>query len=200
MIKRYFLAFNFAALITFSLFFAMQMLIANDEIVLLPSNQGTVVILGKARPPEEILPKHEVPKKQEIEVAPVIPRITVEGDPDNVITIVDITEPTIGNPFEDKFSTFSNGEGEYLPIVRVAPQYPGPLAEKGIEGFVSLSFTVTEFGTVKDITIVESSHRGFERAAIKAVEKFKYKPRIVDGEAVPAIGVTTKLDFRLDNS
>jgi protein TonB len=200
MISRYFVAFNFAALITFALFYAMQMLIANDDIVLLANNERKVIIIPAPRELQDEVQKHKPPVRKEIETAPEILKIDITGKTQNVITTPDITEPTFKKSADNEITDFTEVEGEYLPIVRVAPQYPASLAEKGIEGYVSLSFTVTISGSVANVAILKSSHRGFERPAIKAVEKFKYKPRIVDGEAVPALGVTTRLEFKLENS
>ncbi|MDG1858224.1 MAG: TonB family protein [Emcibacteraceae bacterium] len=181
MTSRYFLAFNLAALITFALFYAMQMLITNDDIVLLPNTERKVIIIPGPREVQKIPPIHEQPFLQEIEIAPVIPNVEVGDKTENIITTQKFKDPIVNKSVDNNTPDFTGGEGEYLPIVRVTPQYPGPLAEKGIEGYVSLSFTVTKSGTVTDVIILESSHRGFERAAIKAVEKFKYKPRIIDG-------------------
>jgi protein TonB len=74
-------------------------------------------------------------------------------------------------------------EGDYLPIVRVAPVYPARALSRGLEGYVDMAFTVTTTGTVKDPVVVFSTSSLFERAAIRAVLKFKYKPRVVDGVA-----------------
>jgi periplasmic protein TonB len=93
---------------------------------------------------------------------------------------------------------FSATDGEFLPIVRVNPQYPSRAAENGVEGNVLVSFTVTEDGTTKDVLVVESSHNMFERNAVKAAEKYKYKPRVVDGEPVEVTGVHVNIEFKLD--
>jgi hypothetical protein len=34
---------------------------------------------------------------------------------------------------------------------------------------------------VKDVKVIGSSHQGFERSAIKAAQKLKYKSKVVDG-------------------
>ncbi|MDG1021161.1 MAG: TonB family protein [Emcibacteraceae bacterium] len=51
-------------------------------------------------------------------------------------------------------------------------------------------FTVTANGNVNDVKVIVSSHSGFERNAVRAAEKFKYKPKVVDGIAVEVNGVT----------
>lgn len=89
-------------------------------------------------------------------------------------------------------------DGEYLPIVKVAPQYPRRALEKGTEGYVRLEYTVTKQGTVRDPRVIESSPKGvFDKAAIKSALRYKYKPRVVDGTPVEVSGVRTKISFKI---
>jgi protein TonB len=90
-------------------------------------------------------------------------------------------------------------DGEYLPIVKVAPQYPRRALSRGIEGYVIVEYTVTKQGTVKDPVVVESKPQGiFDKAAIKSASRYKYKPRVVDGEPLEVKGVRTKISFRVE--
>ena len=89
-------------------------------------------------------------------------------------------------------------DGEYLPIVKVAPQYPRRALSRGIEGYVILEYTVTKQGTVKDPVVIEAKPEGtFDRAAIKSALRYKYKPRVVDGEPIEVSGVRTRITFQL---
>ncbi len=90
-------------------------------------------------------------------------------------------------------------EGDYLPIVRVAPVYPARALSRGLEGYVDMSFTVTTTGTVKDPLVMFSTSSLFERAAIRAVLKFKYKPRVVDGVPVEVPNVKTRITFKIED-
>ena len=90
-------------------------------------------------------------------------------------------------------------DGEYLPIVKVAPQDPRRALNKGIEGYVIVEYTVTKLGTVKDPVIIEAKPQGtFDKAAIKSALRYKYKPRVVDGEPIEVQGVRTKITFELE--
>ena len=92
-----------------------------------------------------------------------------------------------------------SGDGEYLPIVKVAPVYPRRALQRGIEGFVIVEFTVTKQGTVRDPIVVEANPSGiFEQAAMDAAMKFKYKPRVVNGEATEVSGVQNRITFQID--
>lgn len=91
-------------------------------------------------------------------------------------------------------------DGEYLPIVKIAPQYPRRALSRGIEGYVILEYTVTKQGTVKKPVVIEAEPSNiFDRAAIKSALRYKYKPRIIDGEATEVTGVRTKITFQLEN-
>ncbi|MEE8379443.1 MAG: TonB family protein [Gammaproteobacteria bacterium] len=91
-------------------------------------------------------------------------------------------------------------DGEYLPIVKIAPQYPRRALNRGIEGYAIVEYTVTKQGTVKDPVVIESSPGTiFNNAAIKSALRYKYKPRVVDGVPVEVSGVRTKITFELED-
>jgi len=93
---------------------------------------------------------------------------------------------------------FRTADGEFLPIVKVAPIYPPLAATLGLEGYVVVEFTITPVGTVEDAVVVESSNELFHDAALEAAHKFKYKPRIVSGKPVAVSGVRNKITFVLE--
>ncbi|WP_246034162.1 energy transducer TonB [Thalassotalea mangrovi] len=89
--------------------------------------------------------------------------------------------------------------GEARPIVRVSPQYPIVAARDGITGWVQLAFSINESGGVTDIEVIDSSpKRTFDKAAIKALKRWKYKPKMVDGKAFKQTGLSVQLDFNID--
>ncbi|GAB5453168.1 MAG: hypothetical protein Hals2KO_34960 [Halioglobus sp.] len=93
----------------------------------------------------------------------------------------------------------SSGDGEYLPIVKVAPIYPRRAQTRGITGYCIVEYTVTTSGAIRDPQPVDCQPSGvFERASVKAAEKFKYKPRVVDGEAIEVAGVQNKFTYELE--
>lgn len=96
-------------------------------------------------------------------------------------------------------SGMSSGDGEYLPIVKVAPIYPRRAQTRGITGYCIVEYTVTKSGSIRDPQAVDCSPSGvFERASVKAAEKFKYKPRVVDGEPIEVAGVQNKFTYELE--
>ncbi|VAW33785.1 putative TonB-dependent receptor [hydrothermal vent metagenome] len=94
----------------------------------------------------------------------------------------------------------SASDGEFLPIVKVAPQYPSRASARGIEGHVLLEYTVTKQGTVKDPIVIEADPaKIFNKAAINSALRYKYKPRVVDGVPQDVPGVRTVIRFKLED-
>ena len=93
----------------------------------------------------------------------------------------------------------SASDGEYLPIVKVAPIYPRRAQSRGVTGYCTVEYTVTKAGTTRDIVAVDCEPSGyFERASIKAAEKFKYKPRESDGEPIEVPGIQNRFTYELE--
>ena len=93
----------------------------------------------------------------------------------------------------------SASDGEYLPIVKVAPIYPRRAQSRGVTGYCTVEYTVTKAGTTRDIVAVDCEPSGyFERASVKAAEKFKYKPRVSDGEPIEVPGIQNRFTYELE--
>ncbi len=91
-------------------------------------------------------------------------------------------------------------EGDIIPIVVIRPMYPRDAAMQGVEGWVKIEFIITAIGTVKSAKVVDAKPpRIFNREALRAILKWKFKPRIINGVAVdrPASQI---IDFNLDQS
>ena len=79
--------------------------------------------------------------------------------------------------------------------------YPRRAAARGIEGYVLLEFTVTKTGAVRDPKVLEAKPPGiFDRAALNASLKFKYKPKVVNGESIEVSGVRNRITFELTDA
>ena len=91
-------------------------------------------------------------------------------------------------------------EGDIIPVVIIRPMYPREAAISGTQGWVKVEFTITEMGTVKEPRVVDAKPpRVFNREAIRAILKWKFKPRVVEGIAVER-RATQIIDFTLDGS
>ena len=82
-------------------------------------------------------------------------------------------------------------------IKKVDPVYPQRALRQRMEGWVELSFTVTVNGDVTGVEIVNAQpKREFDREAIRALQQWKFRPRIENGKAVQA-SARQRLEFRL---
>ncbi|QQD18036.1 energy transducer TonB [Spongiibacter nanhainus] len=119
-------------------------------------------------------------------------------DPNPEMEVVNMT-PSQSLDLTNKTGGLSASDGEYLPIVKVAPIYPRRANSRGVEGYCTVEYTVTKSGTTRDVTPVDCNPPGyFERASVKAAEKFKYKPRVVDGEPIEVPGIQNRFTFELE--
>lgn len=79
-------------------------------------------------------------------------------------------------------------DADVMPIVRVEPQYPRDAWLRNIEGWVELRLTINPDGTVADAQVIAADPpRIFNREAVRAVLRWKFRPRIVDGQAVSTV-------------
>ncbi|MCC7376579.1 MAG: TonB family protein [Verrucomicrobiales bacterium] len=82
--------------------------------------------------------------------------------------------------------TFDVSELERRPeaISQVAPTYPAELRKAKIEGSVTLVFLLSEEGRVEDPRVEASSRPEFDKPAVEAVKRWRFKPGMKDGQAV----------------
>ena len=196
MIARYSASAGVGTAVTFGLLFIMQLLIATGADPATDGHRfplGNFVLVERNTVIETTRDKPEKP--QEIEDPPDTVEPNEYDEFENTITVAP-PEPT-RTRVNIRGSIYGQSDGEYLPIVKVAPVYPSRALARGLEGYVIVEFTVTRTGTVRDVYAVESTNSLFDRAAIDAAMKFKYKPRIIDGEAVEVPGVLNKISFAI---
>ncbi|MCZ0941945.1 MAG: energy transducer TonB [Gammaproteobacteria bacterium] len=80
----------------------------------------------------------------------------------------------------------------------MTPVYPSQAKRRGIEGYALVEFVVTKNGSVRDPKVIESSPpRVFDRASIAAALKFKYKPKVVNGQPIALSGVRNLFTYEL---
>jgi len=118
----------------------------------------------------------------------------VDANPDAVNM-----SPTVTADVSIGMGGLTSADGEYLPIVKVAPMYPRRAQSRGVEGYCTVEYTVTKLGSIVDPVAVDCLPKGyFERQSIKAAHKFKYKPRVIDGEAIEVFGVQNRFTYELE--
>ncbi|MBI2384115.1 MAG: energy transducer TonB [Gammaproteobacteria bacterium] len=93
----------------------------------------------------------------------------------------------------------SASDSEYLPIVKVEPLYPARALSRNLEGWVLLEFTVTETGAVSGPRVLDADPpEVFDQAAINAVLRFKYRPRVENGMPIAVPGVQHLITFKIE--
>ena len=189
--------------VTAALLFLMETLIETGREAITNRTAVDFADFIRVRREEQIETREEKPQKIMPEAKPEVVTQTIETEVDaGGITIglsQNVHNVQVGGfGIGAKLGDYGISDAEYMPIVRVVPMYPRQAALLGIEGYVIVSFTVTTTGSVKDVVIVESSNAIFNRAATQAALKFKYKPRLVDGQPVEVHDVQTKLTFQFE--
>lgn len=201
MLGRYAISVVIGAIVTLSLLFVMQRLIASGKTALTKPRDRAMLEFVRVKRNESLNIEDFTPEK------PPPPPETPPETPPQDMDKIDPNAPTINVPRPAMTADISLSgpgamniaEGDYLPIVRVAPVYPARALSRGMEGYVDMSFTVTMAGTVRDPIVIFSTSSLFERAATRAVLKFKYKPRVVDGIPVDVSGVKTRITFLIED-
>lgn len=188
--------------ITFGLFYLMQYLISMGSERGANIRKGQVIeFVRLKRDTATQTRKRELPKKEKPPEPPPPPELQMSQTdaPDANAMAIAAPDLRAGPDLGSGPNMGAPSDSDSVPLVRVPPQYPIRAAERGIEGWVVLRFTITATGTVKSPVVLDAKpKRIFDRAAIRALKKWKYRPRIVDGVAVERVE-EVKLSFDLDD-
>jgi len=202
MLVRYAVAVVIGTLVTLGVLFTMQVLIATpqgrldeagsrhfvdfvrverEETLQRRDRRPEKPLAPEASPPEAVQPRTDAIAETEVGIeVPVAP----------VDVGVEMNVTGLGMVASD---------GDYLPIVKIAPVYPPIAQSRGIEGYCLVEYTVTKAGTVKDVVVIDADPQGiFDRVSIAAALKFKYRPRVVNGEPIEVRGVRNMFRYNLE--
>ena len=162
-----------------------------------------------AAPPDKVAPIHmpdikptvyrEEPVSKPQQLPPPVTPTTVERTVEPGAIPVDFRPPATTTTTVDT----SIISADPLPIFKPAPRYPRRAMAKGIEGYVVVEFTISKNGSVKNPRVVGGFDAAgaptdiFDRSALNAVERFKYRPTVVDGEPVEKHGVRNRISYKL---
>ena len=188
------------AAMTFAAFAFMQYLISGEQRA--PVKPGGDIIVEIFQAPEDSKVRHI----QKIQPPPPMPKVPQKAPPldtssDPVLAISDFTPVTIDDFGGDINNTINRPTGDATPIVRINPKYPTTAARDGIEGWVQLSFSISPTGEVIDPVVINAEpKRTFDREAIRAIKRWKYRPKVIECVAQLQTSQTVQLDFKLDNS
>ena len=200
LLKRYAIAVTVGSGAALSLLWLMQFLIASGEAAITEQRERHFLEFVRVREEEPPQPKDHKPERPE--EPPPSPRpidpnpIDPQGKGPKVFNP---PEPPNGGKEIDKTFGGNSFEGDFLPLVRVAPVYPPEALRRGLEGYCDVECTVTEIGTTADVRAVSCTSSLFEKASIKAVQQFRYKPRVVHGVPLAVSGVRHRIRFEIDD-
>jgi periplasmic protein TonB len=151
----------------------------------------------KPKPPEKTPPPPKImPPTQQVK-APT-PKMNVP----NIKVPLNIA----GGPYLGEFSAAPTAPvspdaideyAQVAPLVRIPPRYPRSASRRGIEGVVKVAFTITKEGRVANPRVLQANPVGvFDKAALRAIKKWKFNPKMVDGQAVEQTAAQ-EITFRL---
>jgi periplasmic protein TonB len=193
-----------AAGITLGLFYFMQALIATGADL---DQRVSVVKIVDATMPEillEVIEEIDKPEpiQDDTEVVEDIQERQVNLS-DGPSLNIERSSVEIDTGLQLSNASISATDGDMLPLVAIAPQYPTRAAQRGIEGWCLVSFTVNGLGNVVEdsVVVVDAEPRSmFDRSSIRAAGRFKFQPRVVDGQGVAVENVQYVFRYELEDN
>ena len=193
--------------ITTSLFLGMLSLLKADKPTVTSSDTNINFSFVKdfkvptVKPPKT----REKPEQKTVKQPPAGPKLNIDdsnfprinlpiaGTKGNRMNLLDdMNLPDVGG---SGFYEVNNPGGVKAAI---APMYPQVALVSKTEGWVKVQISVNEFGTVSAVAVIDAEPaRTFNAAAKKAVKKWKFHPKTIDGKAVPFQAIQT-IEFKLD--
>ncbi len=187
-----------ALVVTAGLFQLMAALI--DRPAALASLPQPIVEVELAKPRDETNPKirpQQPPPPPPQAAQPPVSRVVAEPGGTPLAWSAEPELPAIDQAF--KLATLQQPDQQASPIVRIEPKYPIKAAQDGINGWVRLSFNLTANGEVTDVRVLAAEPgRVFDQEAVRALKKWKYQPKLENGQPVAQSGLTVQLDFKLE--
>lgn len=201
-VNRYILAVVLAPVITIAILWGMQTLIAGGNEALGDAPKGNVLDFIRLKKEETVQKKERKPNKPPKPQTPPPPMQQpqmAQANPNAEAISTSFNADVQADTGLSGGLNLGSSDGEYLPLFKVAPIYPRRARSRGIEGYVVVEFTVSKTGAVINPVVIESKPENvFDRAALDAAIKFKYKPRVIDGVPMEVAGVQNKISFEID--
>ena len=187
-----------AAGVTIGLFLVMKVLVTGQEYEIEEELAAIGIDFVRVERDEESQTKDRAlkrPSKVEPEEPPPPPKLTQPNRPN-----IDKASMSADLGAFDLAGLNLNApvDGDTLAIVRVLPRYPSRALSRGIEGWVLMEFAINELGLAVNPVVIESEPPGiFDRAALSAVKRWKYRPMIEDGRPRMRPGVRQLISFEI---
>lgn len=179
----------------------MYFLISANELTLEASERVQMLDFVRVKREEAAQRKDRKPERPELQRAPDAPPSMEDASSSDSAATLAVSAPTVSVDGDLGLSRsgigIGAGEGDYLPIVKIAPIYPQRALVRGITGTCTVRYTVTTAGTVKDVEVVPTmcEEEMFAKPSVDAAKRFRYKPRVIDGDAVEVQGIYNMFHF-----
>ncbi|MGF1509918.1 MAG: TonB family protein [Myxococcota bacterium] len=187
--------------VAIGLFFGMSRLVALSAVRLEEdTNRRAIEFVRLKKDPREVEKKETLPERQDFQPPPTTPPVSNPDKSGAIGVALDVSMPDMntGVQLEGRLSAGTVQDREAVPKFRARPVYPVGAAQRGIEGYVTIKFTITPRGTVDDMQVLDSQPPGqFDRAALKALSRWRYDPKLVDGTPVARPNQRVTLKFEL---
>jgi protein TonB len=161
--------------------------------------QATRVDFSRMRRDTEVQTKRdEKVERERPPPTPEMPRMNLSlGGVDN--NVAQLTPMLDARGAMSRMTMTAGSDRDVIPLVRIAPDYPPRALSRGLEGWVQVQFTITATGMVKDPVVVNADPKNiFDDAALKAIARWRYNPKVEGGVAVERVGVQTIIRFQLE--
>ncbi|MBE0483320.1 MAG: energy transducer TonB [Bacterioplanes sp.] len=197
-----------AILVSLLLFWAMHLMVRSDNDIVRTANDRAVIDFVRLKqdsetqrrerrkpeppkPPKPQIPQSDVAQDAQVDLQR-LPMVSLDVNPDLGLSNQSfLSDAVVG---------MGLGDSDVLPLVAIKPNYPRQAYARKIEGFVRARLEINPEGSVVSVEIIDSEPRGvFEREAIRALYRYKFRPRMVDGQAMPQQAVQT-IEFTLGDS
>lgn len=196
MIARAFSSATGAMVVTAGLLLIMQILIATGQHVIGEPRIRHDLRLIKVRDEEDLVTRELPPARP---TKPAQPPLTVIDGPEPE-SGAGVPVPAPLPPANPTTTVgINSGDGPLFNIFKVSPTYPASAIARGLEGSVLVQYDITAEGQVTNVVVLESTHSIFNKAAITAAYRFKYKPRTVDGIAYETKGLRNLFRFEMED-
>jgi len=207
-LARYGISAGLAWGVTFGLFFMMQYLVAMGQAEVKEEKEGRVIDFVRV--------KHESVAKEKERALPTRPKAMDQPNaPDLNLTpkssgagldgmAIGIKAPAPDVPLRMRagpdLGKMAVRDSKKVPLMRIEPNYPMRARQDGVEGHVVVRFDIDPRGNVQNPTVLSAKPRGvFEREALRAIRRWRYKPTIEGGKPTWDRGQKVRIPFRLND-
>jgi len=188
--------FLIALVVTFTIFFIIQSLISQASELNKSNKAPNFIEFIRIKQDDSLQErKRTIPDKPPTPKRPPQPQVELDVSKPPPTANLDFDMPDFSLPtdfsgaFMGNLDSMGTGISQLIPIVKVAPRCPREAQVSGIDGSVTLLLNVNSSGRVSSVRLKSAKPaRVFNAEAIKAVRRWQFKPKTIDGIAVDQMG------------